>query len=178
MTRSRSRQRQAFTITLADAFGLPAATAAVIAEAMTGGPEQALDTLVAPVLDAEDPPADPRFRLAYRRIRRFALLAAKLGLDPTEVAAVFTDQDLVGKFPENLTLPPGIRRFDALLKGHDKKVYLFAGTDYWTYSTDTLTLTKPTPTRITELSARFAELTGIDGAFADRDGRTYLFNTR
>ncbi|MFL6118537.1 hemopexin repeat-containing protein, partial [Actinophytocola sp.] len=170
------RQKQAFDGALADAFGVPAATAAAIAETVTGGPEQAVDTLVAPVLDTEKPPADPHFRLAARRIRRFSLLAAKLGLDATEVAAVFTDQDLVGKFPENLTLPPGLQRFDALLEGHDGKVYLFAGTEFWTYGADTLTLTKPTPTPLSELSPRFADarLTGIDAAFTLPSGVEWL----
>ena len=170
------RQKQAFDTALGDALGLPAATAAAIAEAVTGGPEQAVDTLVAPVLDTERPPADPRLGLAHRRIRRFALLAAKLGLDPTEVAAVFTDQDLVGKFPENLTLPPGVRRFDALLESHDGKVHLFAGTDCWTYAADTLTLTQPAPTPLAELSARFADarLTGIDAAFTLPSGVEWL----
>ncbi|HEY3608789.1 MAG TPA: hemopexin repeat-containing protein [Pseudonocardiaceae bacterium] len=168
------QQKQALDGALADAFGLPSATAAAIAEAVTGGPEPALDTLVAPVLDAEKPPTDPHFRLAYRRIRRFALLAAKLGLDPTEVTAVFTDQDLVGKFPENLTLPPGVLRFDALLAGHDGKIYLFAGTGYWTYSADTFALKAPNPTPLTGLSPRFADLTGIDAAFTLPSGLEWL----
>jgi hypothetical protein len=106
---------------------------AAICEAVTGGPEEALDVLMAPVLAAADAtgdgaktvPADPHFRLGYRRVRRFALLAAKLGLDPTEITAVFTDQDLVGKFPEHLTLPPGVTRFDTLLESFDGNIYAF-----------------------------------------------------
>ena len=127
----RELQRDTFYSSLADAFGVPAATVAAICEAVTGGPDEALDVLLVPLLVAADAtagevttmPADPHFRLAYRRVRRFALLAGKLGLDPAEVAAVFTDQDLVGKFPENLTLPPGVTRFDTLLESFDGTIY-------------------------------------------------------
>jgi hypothetical protein len=168
------QQKQALDSALADAFGLPSATAAAIAEAVTDGPEPALDTLVAPVLDTELPPTDPHFRLAYRRIRRFALLAGKLGMDPTEVTAVFGDQDLVGKYPENLTLPPGVRKFDALLEGHDGKILLFAGTGYFTYAADTFALKSPTPAALTELSPRFADLAGIDAAFTLPSGPEWL----
>jgi len=52
-------------------------------------------------------PADRRFRLLHRRLSRFALLAAKLGLDGVQTEVAFRDQDLVGKFPERLALPPG-----------------------------------------------------------------------
>ncbi|HEV7712541.1 MAG TPA: hemopexin repeat-containing protein, partial [Asanoa sp.] len=168
------QQRDALYGALADTFGLPMATAGAIAEAVTGGPDQAIDVLVAPVLDAQAPPKDPRFRLTCRRLRRFALLAAKLGLDPTEVTAVFGDQDLVGKFPENLTLPPGLRRFDALLEGHDGKIYLFAGKTYWTYAADTYALTSPDAAELSTLSPRFTDLARIVSAFTLPSGVEWL----
>jgi hypothetical protein len=168
------KQNDALHRSFADAFGLPAATAAAIVDAVTGGQDEALEILAAPVLDADTPPAQPRFRLACRRIRRFALLAAKLGLDPTEVTAVFRDQDLVGKFPENLVLPPDIRRFDALLEGHDGKVLVFVGKGFLTYAAGTYALTSPTPAPLTDLSPRFEDLDAIDAAFTVPAGPEWI----
>ncbi|MBO2451668.1 hypothetical protein J4573_31575 [Actinomadura barringtoniae] len=165
-------QHQALYGVAADVYGVPTATAAAICEAITGGAEEALDVLVAPVLT--DDLTDPHLKLCHRRIRRFALLAAKLGLDPVETAAVFADQDLVGKFPENLAMPPGMQRFDALLEGWDDKVYLFAGTSYWTYDAHSYALASRTPKQLNELSPRFAGLTEIDAAFTLPSGVEWI----
>ena len=90
--------------------------------------------------DGDPPPADhrrprrlsdPHFQAAYERIRRFALLAGKLGMDETEVAVAFHDQDLTGKYPEPLALPPGVDVIDAVLRGSDGRIYVFAGDVYW-----------------------------------------------
>ncbi len=164
------QQQDALYGALADGFGVPATTVAAICEAVTGGAAEALDVLVAPVLAAADDtgddvttvPADPRFRLTYRRVRRFALLAAKLGLDAAEVSVVFRDQDLVGKLPEHLALPPGLTRFDAVLESFDGNIYVFGDGGYWTYSATTHALASPTPKPLTELSARFGGLVGVD----------------
>ncbi|MBP2330354.1 GNAT superfamily N-acetyltransferase [Kibdelosporangium banguiense] len=171
------QQKQALYSAFGDLFGVPADAAAAICEAVTGGPAEAFDALVAPVLGAETWPADARLRLTHRRVRRFALLAAKLGLSPAEITAVFTDQDLVGKFPENLTLPPGVRRFDALLEtsyNTDNKVLVFTGDTYWTYAADTCTLTSQKAAQLTELSARFQGLTEIDAAFRLPTGEEWI----
>jgi hypothetical protein len=176
------QQRDALYGALADAFGVPAACVAAICEAVTGGPQEALDGLVAPVLTAADDtggevtavPAAPHFRVAYRRVRRFALLAGKLGLDPTEVSVVFRDQDLVGKFPEDLALPPGLGRFDAILESFDGNIYLFGDGGYWVYSAATYALASPTPKALTELSARFAGLVGVDAAFTYPTGAEWI----
>ncbi|GII59256.1 hypothetical protein Pth03_76450 [Planotetraspora thailandica] len=165
------RQEEALHTCLADAFGVPAATAAAIAESVAGGVQESLDLLAAPALGAEEEPDDPRFRLACRRIRGFALLAARLGLDPTEVKTVFLDQDLVGKFPEPLTLPAGIERFDALLESADGLTYLFAGTGYWTYEAYSL---KGPRKPLTDLSPRFAALVAVDAAFRHTDGKEWI----
>jgi hypothetical protein len=176
------QQQSTFYGGLADAFGVPATTAAAICEAVTGGPEAALDVLMAPVLVAADAigdeirtvPDDPHFRLGYRRVRRFALLAAKLGLEPTEITAVFTDQDLVGKFPEHLALPPGATRFDTLLESFDGNIYAFGPGVYWTYSATTYALASPTPKPLTELSGRFGALVKADAAFRYDTGTEWL----
>ncbi|BCY09025.1 hypothetical protein L3i22_041130 [Actinoplanes sp. L3-i22] len=175
-------QRDAFAGALADAFGVPAGPAAAIAEAVTGGPAQALDVLLAPVLAAADAaggqvravPADPHFRFAFRRVRRFALLAGKLGLDPAEIAAVFTDQDLVGKFGEHLVLPPGVTRFDTVLDSFDGTIYAFSAGAYWTYSASTYALADPAPKPLPQLSARFEPLVRMDAAFRYDAGTEWL----
>ena len=175
-------QRATVYSALADAFGVPVTTAAAICEAVIGGPEEALDVLMAPVLGGTDAtagevktaPADPHFRLAYRRVRRFALLAGKLGLDPTEITAVFTDQDLVGKFPEHLVLPPGMTRFDTLLESFDGTIYAFGAGGYWTYSAATYALASPTPKPLFELSSRFDGLVKMDAAFRYDTGTEWL----
>ncbi|MET0132699.1 MAG: hemopexin repeat-containing protein, partial [Kibdelosporangium sp.] len=168
------RQKTALFGALADALGVPAATAAAICEAVTGGPTQVFDVLIAPLLGARAWPADPHLRLAYRRIRRFAQLAGKLGLDATEVTAVFRDQDLAGKFPENLALPPGVGHFDALLETADGKIHVFAGATYWTYTAGTYALTSATPAPLTELSPRFQGLVEVDAAFTLPSGIEWI----
>ncbi|HWO67615.1 MAG TPA: hemopexin repeat-containing protein, partial [Umezawaea sp.] len=168
------RQEQAVHDVLADAFGVPAATAAAICDAVTGGPERTLDVLVVPALGAPDAPVGPHFRLAHRRIRRFALLAGKLGLDPTEVATVFADRDLAGKFPENLVLPPGVERFDALLECGDGTIHLFAGAACWTYEAGTYALENTVESGLAELSPRFEGLAGIDAAFTLPSGVEWI----
>ena len=172
--RAKAQQEMLYS-TLADAFGVPAATVAAICDAVVGGSAEALDSLVAPVLDGVSAvPAGPHLRVAYRRIRRFALLAGKLGLDAVEVSVVFRDQDLVGKFPEHLTLPPGLSRFDAVLESFDGNIYLFAADHYWIYSAATYRLTSTKGKELTELSANFGGLKGIDAAFTYPTGTEWI----
>ncbi|MFI6323641.1 hemopexin repeat-containing protein [Nonomuraea sp. NPDC050556] len=175
LTERAAAQRDMLFGSLADTFGVPSATAAAICEAVTDRP---MEVLAAPVLTAGEDlaavPADPHFRLLYRRVRRFALLAGKLGLDPTEIAVVFRDQDLVGKFPEHLALPAGLKRFDAVLESFDGNVYLFGEGGYWTYPRATYTLLSAAPKPLTELSPRFADLVAIDAAFTYTDSTEWL----
>ncbi|WP_327085047.1 hemopexin repeat-containing protein [Nonomuraea sp. NBC_01738] len=162
-----AKQEEALYGAVADATGVPAATAAAICHAVCGGPARAMETLITPL------PGDPHFRLACRRIRRFALLAAKLGLDATEVTVAFREQDLTGKFPEPLAMPPGLTRFDALLESFDGSIYLFAGSAFWTYSAATRLLSATTPRPLAELSPRMAGLT-VDAAFTYTDGSEWI----
>lgn len=162
-------QREALPAVLQDAFGVPAQVAEVICDAVAA---DAFDVLVAPALTGDT--LDPHFRRTYRRIRRFARLAAKLGLDATEAAVSFHDQDLAGKFPEPLALPPGIDRFDALLTGWDGKLYLFQATNYWVYSAATHVLADPRAKQLAELSANFGTLAGVDAAFVRPDGVEWI----
>jgi hypothetical protein len=175
------RQVDALFAVLQDAFGLPAATVEAICIAVTGSRAAALERLVAPVLAATDDtgvlaavPADSQFRITYRRIRRFALLAAKLGLDATEVRVAFDDQDLVGKLPEPLALPPGEDRIDALLTSGDGNIYLFGERGYWTYSATTYALSDPRPRPLSDLSGLRTTLARVDAAFTDAAGTEWI----
>ncbi|NUR86417.1 MAG: hypothetical protein HOY71_20220, partial [Nonomuraea sp.] len=159
LLRQATQQAQAMYGVLADAFGLPTATAQAICAAVTGGQDQALDTL-----------ANPQ-KTKYRRMRRFALLAAKLGLDPDQVAAAFREQDLVAKYPESLALPPGVDRFDALLESGDGHVYVFGPQGFWTYTGGVL---DPRPRPLTDLSPHFAGMSRVDAAFRLPDGEEWI----
>ncbi|MFD1545963.1 hemopexin repeat-containing protein [Nonomuraea guangzhouensis] len=182
------RQSGELAAVLEDALGVPADTALAICAGVTGTPTStptgALETFVVPALAAADladetgedlaAPADPRFRHAHRRVRAFAALAARLGLDAAEVEAAFRDQDLAGGFPEPLALPPGLDRFDALLESADGHVYLFREQHYWTYSADAYVLADQKGKPLKELSPRFEQLSGVDAAFTASDGLEWI----
>ncbi|GAB1823866.1 Tc toxin subunit A-related protein [Herbidospora sp. RD11066] len=160
------RQHRTLLNVLQDVFGVTTGVVEAIGAAVAPG---ALDVLVAPAVKGA---AGPDFRRVYRRLRRFARLAAKLGLDVDEVTVVFRDQDLAGKFPEPLALPRGVDRFDALLTGTDGLILVFKDASYWTYSAGH-DLTDQRPKALTELSPRFAGLVAVDAAFT-RDGADWL----
>ncbi|MGH3921464.1 MAG: hemopexin repeat-containing protein, partial [Pseudonocardiaceae bacterium] len=180
------KQLDALLTVVQDAFGVTAATAEAICSSVVGSAEEALELLVGAALAAADDAgtddagtvtaasAPTAALLAYRRIRSFALLAARLGLDATEVSVAFQDQDLVGKFPESLALPPGVDRFDALLRSADGNIYLFSAGNYWVYSAATYLLTDKQPRPLGALSNQFTGLTGIDAAFTDASGTEWI----
>ncbi|WP_061300608.1 hemopexin repeat-containing protein [Herbidospora cretacea] len=166
-----ARQHRTLLNVLQDVFGVSSTVVEAIGAAVAPG---ALDVLVAPAVKGPaSGSAGPDFRRVYRRLRRFARLAGKLGLDVDEVTVAFRDQDLAGKFPEPLALPHGVDRFDAVLTGHDGLIHVFQGASYWTYSADGHVLADQRPKALTELSPRFAGLTSVDAAFT-RDGADWL----
>ncbi|GAA2212099.1 hypothetical protein GCM10009850_075610 [Nonomuraea monospora] len=172
--RRAGEQRQALVSVLADGFGVPEESVTAICAGVTGGLPEAMELLVPPVIADPWRPDDPHLLAAYQRIRRFALLAGRLGMDETEVAVVFHDQDLAGKFPEPLALPPGVGAVDALLRGSDGRILLFAGDVFWAYSADTYALLDQKPKALTELSPWFTGLSRVDAAFAHPDGTEWL----
>jgi Tc toxin complex TcA C-terminal TcB-binding domain/Neuraminidase-like domain/Hemopexin len=174
-------QHRTFFGALQDGLGIPADTVEAICGALCGGVAEAMDDLLAPVLAAGDgagrvtaEPADRRFRLRYRRLTRFALLAAKLGLSGVETEVAFRDQDLVGKFPERLVLPPGLTSIDALLPSADGHIYLFNGAFYWRYAAATYEREDRAAVPLRTLSGRFADLARVDAAFVDAAGAEWL----
>ncbi|MEV0620282.1 hemopexin repeat-containing protein [Nonomuraea sp. NPDC050404] len=166
-------QHEAVMEVLQDGFGVPAEVVEVLCAAVA---PDALDLLLLPALGGRPAAelADPHVRRVYRRVRRFARLAAKLGLDAIGVALAFRDQDLAGKFPEPLALPPGLTGFDALLTGWDGKIYLFHGSSYWVYSAATYALENPRGKSLNELSPNLAGLAAIDAAFVQPDGTEWI----
>ncbi|MEV6237784.1 hemopexin repeat-containing protein [Lentzea sp. NPDC051838] len=155
-----SQQRTVLLAALADAIGLPVDTTEAICTGVAGSVPEALDQLLGGSVRAHD------------RIRRFALLATRLGLDATTVAVVFHDQDLAGSFSEPLLLPPGVTRVDALLES--SSTYLFNGQNYWIYAPGTEVAVGPKP--LTDLSPRFALLTSVDAAFVDGSGTEWIIS--
>ncbi|NUT41666.1 MAG: hypothetical protein HOV86_16940 [Thermoactinospora sp.] len=168
------RQQDALTSVLADAFGVPPETVAAICEGVTGGLAEAIEILVPPVVAVPRRLGEPHFAAAYERIRRFALLASKLGMSAAEVAVAFHDQDLTGKYPEPLALPPGVTAVDAVLRSSDGRIYVFAGDAYWSYSADTYALLDSKRRPLTDLSAWFTGLTSIDAAFSFPDRTEWI----
>ncbi|MGH3978762.1 MAG: hemopexin repeat-containing protein [Pseudonocardiaceae bacterium] len=180
------RQETGLLSVLQDAVGLPRETVAALCRAVSRAPGPAarsapeapdapeiLDTLET-LLGTGDPAPSPATRVTYQRIRTFARLAARLGLDAVDVAVVFADQDLAGNFPEALVLPPGLDRFDALLESADGTVYVFTGPACHRYSATTYALRDAAPVALTELSAALAPLAGVDAAFTRADGSEWL----
>ncbi|MFI6803021.1 Tc toxin subunit A-related protein [Streptosporangium canum] len=169
------KQDQALHACLSDVLGLDAAATRAVVECVAGSAQEARALFARPALDTDGTPTDPRVVLAHRRIRRFALLAAKLGLRAAEIRAVFADQDLTGKYPEPLTLPPGVARIQALLDAGDGVILLF-GDDggYWTYSAATRARTSPARRPLTDLSPRLSALAAVDAAFVRPDGTSWL----
>jgi hypothetical protein len=174
LTALADQQDQTLYSCLADVLGLSDQAAQAICQSIAGGPRQARLLLARPALDGDNLPDDPRLPLALRRIRRFALLAAKLGLDPVEIRAVFLDQDLTGKYPEPLALPPGADRVEALLDSRDGTIYLFAQDGYWTYSGTTYALLSQARKPLTDLSPNLAAIAEVDAAFVRPDGTEWL----
>jgi hypothetical protein len=156
-------QRDALLEVLADATGQPVTTVEALCAGVCGGVAEAFDVLPAPGSTG---------RRAYHRIRRFALLVTRLGLDATQVGIAFHDQDLAGKFAEPLVLPAGVDRVDALLESADGNRYLFRGAGWWAYPEGTEVPTGPRP--LVELSPRFAGLVGVDAAFTDAQGAEWV----
>jgi hypothetical protein len=175
---------------LQDHFGVEAGIIETLCQRVLQNPVSIVEALLVPILamvNGQDEivvePDDDTFNFAYRRIKQFAAIAAKLGLNATETAIVWQDQDLVEKFPEKLALPPGVDRIDVILETQlvdgNGVIYLFTGNQYWRYSAENYKLLPPEgkplePPQaqpLTTLSALFAEITKVDAAFTDaRDG--------
>ncbi|OLB74337.1 MAG: hypothetical protein AUI14_23830 [Actinobacteria bacterium 13_2_20CM_2_71_6] len=174
VTARAAEQRAAILAVLQDAFGAPATTVEAICAAVVGSLPDAVELLTVPTPEGSLATADPDVRRAVRRIRGFARLAAKLNLSGTEVEAAFYDQDLTGKFPEPLALPPDVDRIDALLERPDGTVHLFRELSWWTYAATTHALVDPAPKPLADLSPRFADLAGVDAAFTDVAGTEWV----
>ncbi|WP_436762963.1 hemopexin repeat-containing protein [Streptosporangium sp. V21-05] len=170
-----ARQGAALLAVLQDELGASAPVTAAACAAVTGGAGAAVELLAAPALAGAGRGADlpPDSRAALRRIRAVALLAGKFGLDADQIVLAFRDQDLAGKFPEPLAAPRGVDRIDALLESSDGNVYLFLDRECWVYGPGYVR-TGEEAVPLATLSARFADLAGVDAAFSDVTGTDWI----
>ncbi|WP_229068781.1 hemopexin repeat-containing protein [Actinoplanes sp. DH11] len=159
-------QSAALLDVLRDALGVPTAVVEALAGTVVGDVNDAVQALLGgPTAEAAR---------TYRRIRGFARLAAKLDLDAAETAVAFRDQDLAGKFPEPLTLPPGNASIDAVLSSADGNTYLFTELGWFRYAAGSPTPVDELPAAYTELSPALAPLDRVDAAFTRPDGTEWL----
>ncbi|NRQ32345.1 hypothetical protein HII36_10915, partial [Nonomuraea sp. NN258] len=149
---ARAQARTAALLTAAqDALGVPAPVVSTIC----AGAGVALTGLL-------EPPTT-----AYRRIKAFARLAAKLGLDERRVALAFRDLRLAARYPEPLALPAQADGIDAVLESVDGDVYVFRGERYWRFHQGRLAHDGP-------LSALAPGLTRVEAAFRHPAGTDWL----
>lgn len=191
------QQQRALQRILSSQLGLPDDTTGLLFALVFGtadeSPTQVLANLTLPLfqLKASADPAGRRalghalFALGFRRLRQLALLVSKVGLAADEAAAFFENQRLRFGRPEGLKLPEGFFaagqpvRIDALLPAPpDGKQLLiisgtrqaiFSGEDYRVLSTGTLA-----ELQLPGLTLPPAFHAGIDAAWRDRDGTTYV----
>ncbi len=95
----------------------------VVAQQIFPKQQSIVETFIPPLLSALDQdeqisslPFSPTFNRAYDRMLQFSKLSSLLGLDATEAAIIFRDQDLTQKFPESLSLEDGMDRFHFIVK--------------------------------------------------------------
>ncbi|XVV15472.1 hemopexin repeat-containing protein [Actinoplanes sp. CA-131856] len=138
----RVRRDTLFTA-LQDAYGISAATAEAIWTGIGGDP------------------GDP---VTMRRFRGFAVLAARLGLRPADVAVAFHDQDLRESYAEPVALPAGADGIDAILERDGEPTLLFRGDRYWALPS---AVARP-------VSEIFGSLVSVDAAFTDPGGTSWI----
>lgn len=136
------------------------------------------------------------FNFTYRRIQQFAALVSILRLNRKEVEVILKDQNFIDKFPETLILPEEINSIDALLETPEGIIYLFKGSKYWAYSAETYNLLESEDlaakleevgysesiakkmtldNNISYLSDYFPDISQIDAAFVDKNGKSFIF---
>jgi hypothetical protein len=174
---------------LQDHFGIDMDILQILCQQVLQHPASIVEEFLVPTLAVVDrhdvitvEPDNNKFNFAYRRIRQFAAIAAKLGLNQIETAIIWQDQDLAEKFPEKLALPPGVDRIDALLDDGNGVIYLFIGNQYWRYSAKNYNLLPPdgkplaTPTAqpLTTLSELLDGVAKVEAAFREPNGSLVL----
>lgn len=176
-------QEESLYVYLQDAFGLNSEDLKIISNQVFKGKGRIIESWLLPVISAVNPldivdaePADYKFNAAYRRIRQFAMLASKLKLSGKELEIAFSDQSLVDKFPENITLPNGITSLDALLET-DEGVYIFKDTACWLFDATSYEIIEKEDKSARTLSDISELLKGephIDAAFTDNKGNSVI----
>lgn len=175
-------QKETLFLTLQDGLGMQMDVLEVVCRNVFRNPENSVEPFLIPILNTVDrndhisaEPDNHKFNASLRRISQFALLDSKLKLDRAETEVIFHDQGLAEKFPENLVLPQGMDRFDALLEGLDGKIIIFKGDKYWSWWEDNYNLADA-GLNLSELSDRFVGLTQVDAAFIDENRSAWLIS--
>src|SRR5690606_25402632 len=130
------------------------------------------------------------FNFTYRRMLQVAALIAKTGLDPVETDIVFRDQTLAEKFPEKLTLPKALKKFDALLElqldvsgfevpegveGTTDLICIFHENRFWAYTSKEYKLLIE-GALLSAISPEFEGLSRVDAAFTDEKGTAWIIS--
>jgi DNA-binding transcriptional MerR regulator len=166
---------------IAEVLGIDVSLVRVLCDLIIPG-EHPVEAFMAPILASADAlgnvttlPKDRQFNSAYERIEQFALLCSKLQLTDQEAKAVFLDQGLSEKYGENISLPAGLTKIDALLEHSSGKVYVFSGDRYHAFSgADYTPIEKEQNVPLTALSDAFIGAGIVDAAFTDAQGRAWI----
>ncbi len=140
-------QETALLSALKDKLEVDTGVVKILLQKVFRAPEYIVETFMHSVLEVvnlQDKitkiPCNGIFNVAFRRVQQFAKLANQLKLNREEVEVIFRDQDLVDKFPEELTLPEGVDQFNTLLEGSDGVIYVFVNSTYYMYHAKTYEL--------------------------------------
>jgi hypothetical protein len=148
---------------------------------------EALAQLAIPLMHQPPPPrqlGNPWLASRFRRLRQFALLAAKAGLDAEQMAAFLENQQVRQGLPETLQLPKALTDadpvVDAMVRLAADDLVLVSGQHYVRYSGPRY---RPSaPGALSDggsglpLPAGFAQ-NGVDAGFTAADGTVYLFSS-
>ncbi|MCO6477406.1 MAG: hypothetical protein J5I94_12325 [Phaeodactylibacter sp.] len=189
-------QKNIVYASLQEFLELPAELVEVLCGHIFRDPPNIVEEVIVPVLKSVDEdeqilksPDDNKFNFALKRMKQFAFLALKLGMDEKAADVVFEDQELVEKFPERLAMPEEIDSFGLLLdwevdaseiegldeKGRIPAIYMFKGNQYWVYDAKNYNLLA-SALSLKNISESFANLTHIDAAFKDEKENIWIIS--
>lgn len=192
-----AQQEKAVLDSLQEAFEMPASTIKVVSKYLLENNDTIVEAFLPPVLagighddQLKNEPDSNLFNFTYRRMLQVAALIAKTGLDPVETDIVFRDQTLAEKFPEKLTLPKALKKFDALLElqldvsgfevpegveGTTDLICIFHENRFWAYTSKEYKLLIE-GALLSAISPEFEGLSRVDAAFTDEKGTAWIIS--
>ncbi|MCA9548080.1 MAG: hypothetical protein KC613_26925, partial [Myxococcales bacterium] len=177
-------QRAAVVGALQAELRLDAPRAALLLDAVFGADGDAVAASLGPALATGDARTDedaplappPAFARQLGLIRRLAALARHLELTERQLRVALSEQSLLAKCPEPLTLPrvdgAPLARVDAILAAEGADLLLFSGARFWRYDPATLAL-RGGPDPLANLLP-VATPPALDAAFVDGQGGAWL----